>query len=325
MESAGYREWINDDNAKVNTADTGLKMYRLDDANSRDIPNTLKTLLEENKAELTNDEQHFVILVHILMLETGFVANSSTASSSVLEVIRNVKKGCTLHYCLDSVKGTNCTVRLIRFSPWRLQCHIVQGRVVERELHQLHNNEIQERSKELNTFFTVSKFVPNAKSPNYALRFKNLRLLSKKFKNTIALPLLAAIKDSVSLQPGIESLEGLNDDALMEVLYWLNCPIALARLGQCSKRLRDLTEYDRLWEYFVKLEFPEEHGKILSAYNVRKAQDGRDWKTHYILLQYRGRWNKEVKDIDTYYENFENLNYEELQEFYHMISFQPGV
>ena len=97
-----------------------LRMYRIDEASCNELPPKLSALLESLNESLVNQDQHIVILLHYLMIESGFnLHNTSKCLENIdnvmprVEILNNKGAGYRINYIVDSDLDTRCTLHIV--------------------------------------------------------------------------------------------------------------------------------------------------------------------------------------------------------------------
>ena len=265
-----------------------LRMYRIDGSSCNELPPKLLALLESLNESLVNQDQHIVILLHHLMIESGFVLHNSSKSLENIdiviprvEILNNKGAGYRINYIVDPNLDTRCTLLIV---PSGMNA-VVTGSY----------GGTPSASFSMQT--VVSTYVKNTHSASLPERFTNLRSLSKDFKNEVALPLLCHAKSSLNLELGTESFSGLNDDAILAVLKHIQSAVAVVKMGMCSKRLYDLTQDNSIWKTLVKEKYPQEYEDIIKRHG---ESDQPIWYGHYRRL-YRNETRRSIEDSASLY------------------------
>ena len=264
-------------------AKRALKMYRIDEASCNELPPKLSALLESLNEYLVNKDQHNVILLHYLMIESGFVLHSTSQSLENIdniiprvEILNNKGAGYRINYVVDSNWDTRCTLLIV---PSGMNA-VVTGSY----------GGTPSASFSMQT--PISTYVQNTNDASLPKRFANLKSLSKDFKNKVALPLLSHAKSSLNLELGTESFSGLNDDAILAVMKHVQSAVAVVKMGMCSKRLFDLTQDNSIWKTLVKEKYPQEYEDIIKQHG---ESDQPIWYEHYRRM-YRNQTRRSIED-----------------------------
>ena len=260
-----------------------LRMYRIDEASCNELPPKLSALLESLNEYLVNKDQHIVILLHYLMIESGFnLHNTSKSLENIdnvmprVEILNNKGAGFRINYIVDSDLDTRCTLHIV---PSGINV-VINGCY----------GGIPSASFSMQT--SISTYVQNTNDTSWPKRFANLRSLSKDFKDEVALPLLSHAKSSLNLELGTESFSGLNDDAILAVLKHIQSAVAVVKMGMCSKRLYDLTQDNSIWKTLVKEKYPQEYEDIIKRHG---ESDQPIWYEHYRRLC-RNQTRRSIED-----------------------------
>ena len=276
---------ISDNNSLVKRA---LRMYRIDGSSCNELPPKLLALLESLNESLVNQDQHIVILLHYLMIESGFVLDNTSKSLENIddviprvEILNNKGAGYRINYRVDSNLDTRCTLHIV---PSGINV-VINGSY----------GGTPSASFSMQT--PISTYVQNTNSAILPKRFANLKSLSKDFKNEVALPLLSHAKNSLNLAPGTESFSGLNDDAILAVMKHVKSAVAVVKIGMCSKRLYDLAQDNSIWKTLVKENYPQEYEDIIKRHG---ESDQPIWYEHYRRLC-RNQTRRSIEDSATIY------------------------
>ena len=253
-------------------------MYRLDEASHSEIPATLSKIFTQLKSKIINQHQHVAILLHYLMIEVGFVLLPCSAKKDTdnitppEESLQNNGAGFRFKY---SINHNNDAVCMLQVLPNGAKLTIVGTFGGQ-----------PQKSFTLDDVL-VDKYLLNVNCQTFPGRFKNLNILSKEFKNNIALPLLSHLKNSLELPPGTESLSVLSNEEILMILYHVKCPKSITNFGTSSSRFNELSKKNCIWQKLVKKYFPRDYDNIIRE----TAENGQvvEWKQKYKQFHLRNR------------------------------------
>ena len=245
-------------------------MYRLDEASQIELPPRLTRILEKLKTSLINRYQHLALILHFLMLEVGFIFQSTASSLEdsdpsipKKESITNSGGNISFRYLTDSNYEA---ISILQIIPCGANITIV-GTFGGEPQASFSMDEV-----------SIEKYIKNIISSCLPLRFQNLKSLSRLFKNNIGLPLLSHAKNALHLPVGTESFSVLDNDAILAVLKHIKSAQSLERISNCSKRLYELTQENSLWKNLVKDHFPLDFTIIVQS---NRQYSEIIWKDHY--------------------------------------------
>ena len=249
-----------------------LKMYHLDDATEAQFPPGPASIFEKLKVHLVNQSQHFALLLHVLMLEVGFRLNSTLSTSDHISAIAPQKEcfndngaGYRFYYLADHKNEGRCVLQVIPYGTKVTVIGTFAG---------------QPQASFTMEDVPLFMYLKNISSPSFPSRFKNMKCLSKDFKDGIALPLLSHAKNSLGLPVGTESFSALHNDAMLAVLKHVRSAVSLVRVGQCSKATHETAENNGLWKYLLRQDFPDQYRTLLNESHAENSAII-SWKSHY--------------------------------------------
>ena len=249
-------------------------MYRLDEFSQAEIPEKLTFILERLNNHLVNQYQYAAILLHYLFIEVGFTLQTPLSEKDAIGAItpsKNSLSGSLAHgagYQFKySVNNNLDTISMLQIIPNGVKLSIV-GIFGGQPQVSYSMEEI-----------SATNYIQNINSPSLPARFQNLKSLSREFKNRIALPLISHIKNVLDLPVGSESFSVLHNDAILAVLEHIKSELDIVRLGQCSKRLNEVTQDNSIWKGLVQYHFPNEYNRVMNESNEEVPQDS--WKDRY--------------------------------------------
>jgi len=244
-------------------------MYRLDEATHREIPEKFGYIFGKLKNYISNQHQHVAIVLHYLMIEVGFhllpssSENINDAITPGHACLQNNGAGYRFKYSINN----NDVICMLQILPNGANITIVGTFGGQPQMSFRMDEEITDR------------YLLNINSQTFPSRFKNLKVLSKEFKNNIAFPLLSHLKNSLDLPPGTESLEVLSNEEILLILGHLKCPKSIVNFGTSSIRFNELSQKNSIWKDLVKEHFPRDYDNI-----VRESNENGEvvvWKDHY--------------------------------------------
>ena len=249
-------------------------MYRLDEATHKDIPEKFEYIFAKLQNIISNQHQHVAIVLHYLMLEVGFLllpSSSESINDAITprkESLQNNGAGYRFKYSINNRDDVICMLQIL---PNGANVTIVGTSGGQPQTSFRIDEEPTER------------YLLNTNSLTFPSRFKNLKVLSKEFKNNVAFPLLSHLKESLDLPPGTESLNVLSNEEILSIFDHLKCPKSIINFGTCSVRLNELSQKNSIWKDLVKENFPREYENIERGSN----ENGEVvvWKDHYKRIQ----------------------------------------
>ena len=253
-------------------------MYRLYEASHSEIPTAFAKILTHLKSSIKNQHQHIAILLHYLMIEVGFILLPSSAKNETdnitpaEESLQNNGAGFQFKY---STNYSNDVVCMLQIIPNGVKVTII-GTFGGQPQKSFILDDIP-----------TEKYLLNINSQAFPSRFKNLDILSKEFKNNLALPLLSHLKNSLDVSPGTESLNVLSNEEILIILSNLKSPQSIINFGKSSMRCNELSQKNSIWQELVKRHFRRDYDNIVRE----TAENGQavEWKQKYKQIHIRNR------------------------------------
>ena len=191
-----------------------------------------------NRAEkLTN----FGLLLHRLIVEEEFENDKLVEEDNIHERVQSTDEGVQVSYCLKLKRDNRIKVVLkIAFINDYFYIHATSS------------NKEGVKIKLPEPKFSKEKGTMGQSESS----IDEIRIY---LKEHLIFPLLFLIKSKEGLPIGKESLDFLNDDCLLKVFGYVNCPATLARLPQVSKRFSRISEDNvikkKLWSDLIECKF----------------------------------------------------------------------
>ncbi|CAH1246839.1 FBXO7 [Branchiostoma lanceolatum] len=238
------------------------------------VPLVLQQVYHANDVKSRHDA--LCVVLHVLMMESGFSAKESSSPQDQESINGfTLPKGWKLPgmykmtYRHMACEGSSCSLTLVPMGSLLMAHGVVTG-----------SNPSMYHQVQLKTdSFTFH--VPQ--DPNRA--YKNLPQLSKVFKDSVAQPLLADMRQLLGL-PALHGLLALSAEIQLMVLQHLDV-LSLVRLSAVCKDLHSVANDQSLWRFRYLRDFGEFKNKTstldwkeLYKKHYQDRKKAREWMRH---------------------------------------------
>ena len=227
------------------------KIYRIEETSELETAPSLKNELEEHSELLANPWDRFAFLFHALMLESGFKIRSDVSKNSNFFVFQ---------YDLANQEevSTYCSLSIKKIGP------------INKIIGNFHGVEDKE-SYILTKNYKITDVIKSNS-------FKNLRVISREFRENIALPLLVKMQDVHGIVPA--NILQCPDEILVKIAEHLSDAKTVKNFTETCQRFWQIQNHPLLWKTLLRRHFPEK-------YKVAIAEEKRDqdWKELFKIAQ----------------------------------------
>jgi hypothetical protein len=232
----------------------------IEESSSRRIPHNLEALVKslEGSQDVspTNRNDLIAVLLYVLMMETGYspinVGSTSVCSSDHGFSIHKLNRFRSMPANWKNIKQNSYGMTFIlgRFTehPCRLLIIPTDDEII---VNLLISNLTQERNG-YSLAIQPSKYVINPTSTCIPTKFRNLKDLSLKFKNSLSHPARSVILTKEGILNA--SLLGVPDEVKIKIFRYLKVSDLLKVSLVCS-HLYSVAEEQGLWRYFLVRDF----------------------------------------------------------------------
>jgi hypothetical protein len=263
----------------------------IEESTSNRIPYYLEVLVKslegcEESVSSTSEIDLIAALLYVLMIETGYsplgVEGCSISSSDYGFSIHKLNYFCSMPANWKNIKKNSYEMSFIlgRFAqyPCRLLIIPVDDDVLIINL--LITNLIEERNR-YTLGIQPSKYV-NPTSTCIAAKFRHLKDLSLKFKNSLSHPARSVILTKEGIMNA--SLLGIPDEVKIRIFKYLKVSDFL-KVSLVCKYLCSVAEDDGLWKYFALRDYPyiliDYESLLVDTPEMRHVINAGCWKDEY--------------------------------------------
>jgi hypothetical protein len=259
---------VNVESEALNVYFPGMYPTLIEESSPKRIPHHLEALVKslEGSQDVSPSDKNdlLAVLLYVLMMETGYLPISAGGTSVCISdhgfSIRKLNHFCNMPAIWKNIQQNNYEMTFIlgRFTqyPCRLLILPTDDDIV---VNLLISNLTQERNG-YSFGIQPSKYVINPTSSCIPRKFRNLKELSLKFKNTLSQPARSVILTKEGIVNA--SLLGIPDEIKIKVFKYLEVSEFLKLSLVCS-RLYNMNEEQGLWRYFLVKDFRCEDVKHL--------------------------------------------------------------
>ncbi|CAH2276652.1 F-box only 7 isoform X1 [Pelobates cultripes] len=226
------------------------------------IPHSLEKLY--HMAECTNANDALIVVLHLLMLETGYIQQGAETKTLAIPEQWRGQGVYKLHYSHPMCDEGSVT----------LSCVPMGKLIVVNGTLKINNEMKSVKRLQVSTDLYIS--FPQQDN-NVASVYKDLQKLSRLFKDQLVYPLLAATRQVLNL-PDMFGLVVLPLELKLRVFRLLDVQSLLSLSASCRELCAD-TEDPSLWRFFYMRDFRDP---------IPRSQDT-DWKELY-KKKHRQKW-----------------------------------
>lgn len=232
----------------------------IEESSSKRVPHNLEALVKslEGSQDVspTNRNDLIAVLLYVLMMETGYspinVGDTSICSSDHGFSIHKLNHFCNMPAIWKNIQRNSYEMTFIlgRFTqhPCRLLIIPIGDEII---VNLLISNLTQERNG-YSCRIQPSKYVVNPTSSCIPMKFRNLKDLSLKFKNSLSHPARSVILTKEGILNA--SLLGVPVEVKIQIFEYLKVSDFL-KLSLVCNHLYNVTEEQELWRYFLVRDF----------------------------------------------------------------------
>ncbi|XP_067110527.1 F-box only protein 7 [Osmerus mordax] len=256
MQTDPKQDMAPEEEQEAEAAPLTLEPMLCDEAEEGKLPHSLDVLHHNSQSGSPFDA--VMVVVHLLMLETGFFPQGSEVKHGEMPSDWRAAGGVyrlkyTHPFCEDSLI---------------LVVAVPMGNLLAVNASLKINEKVEKVNKlTLNPVLYVNGIVQREDAA--ASTYKDLRKLSRVFKDKMAYPVIAAAREAMALPP-VFGLSILPPELLLRMLRLLDVGSLLA-LSSVSRHLNTATADSTLWRHFYRRDFRDSQNPVRNT----------DWKQLY--------------------------------------------
>lgn len=261
----------------------------IEESSSKRIPHNLEALVKslEGSPDVspTNKNDLIAVLLYVLMMESGYspinVGGTSICSSDHGFSIHKLNRFCNMPAIWKNIQQNNYEMTFILGKFIQHSCKLLIIPIDDEVIVNLLISNLKEERNRYSFMIQPSKYVLNPTSSSIPTKFRNLKDLSLKFKNSLSHPARSVILTKEGVLNA--SLLGVPDEVKIKIFKYLKVSDFLKLSLVCS-HLYNVTEEQGLWRYFLVRDFRCED--VEDLVNQPGINDIIIWKEEY-KIRYR--------------------------------------